>query len=153
MNPAMLFRQTNILYYALLLGQILFCLVAVFALDSAQPRQSGWPGEPFGMIVPIMMVGLFGVAFLLNNKRLAIGAGEPDLDAKVAHYRTTVIIRSALVEGANLLSVVCFLLENNTTFLIFFACGMLVFLYFRPSVNEFMQHYGLSAAEQAEMGI
>ena len=153
MNSALLFRQIITLYYALLAGQILFCLVAVFALDSPSPMQSGWPGEPLGMVLPILMAGGMMTAFLINNKRMASAAAEPDLDAKMAHYRTSVIIRSALLEGVNLFCIVGYLLEHNITFLYFFAAGILVFLYFRPSIKEFIQHYGISAAEQSQLGL
>ncbi|MCB1319297.1 MAG: hypothetical protein KDK34_03530 [Leptospiraceae bacterium] len=151
MNPAMLFRQINTLYYSMLGGQVLFAVVAVFLLEHPQAFRSGWPAAPLGLVLPLVAVGALGAAFFINRKRLAEGSAESDLEAKLAHYRSTVIVRSALVEGMTLMSIVFFMLELNTTYLVFFGLGLLVFLYFRPSGDEFSRYYGLSAAEQSEL--
>lgn len=150
MSPQEVFRQTRILYLALLAGQILFCSVIVFALLDPETRQSGWPAAPFGTLLPILMAGLLPLVLYLNRQQLVKAGEQPDLSSKLAHYRTLVIMRSALIEGMNLFFLVILLLENNTTLLIFFAFGLLLFLYFRPSVNEFLSNYQLSGAEKAE---
>lgn len=144
------FRQINIIYYALLAGQILFCSVIVFALQDPETRQTGWPEAPFGLIVPIVLASLLPLVFFINNRQLQQAAEQENLLSKLAHYRTLVLLRSALIEGANLFCLVCLLLENNSTFLIFFGAGLLLFLYFRPSVNEFLQHYQLNGSEKTE---
>lgn len=150
MNAKELFYQINILYYALLAGQILFCIIILFALLDPETRQSGWPEAPFGLIVPILLASIIPIVFFINNRQLSQATDQKDLPAKAAHYRTLVLLRSALIEGANLFCLVALLLENNSTFLIFFGAGLLLFLYFRPSVNEFLQHYQLSGAEKKE---
>lgn len=140
MDPITTFRQTNIIFYALLAGQILFCLVILFAISDPETRQSGWPAFPFGMILPIVMASIVGAVFVINRWRgqrsVASGNG-----AKFNNYRTIVLLRSALIEGVNLFSLVLFLVENNATYLIFFGFGLLLFLYFRPSMDEFRQFY------------
>ncbi|PHN05439.1 hypothetical protein [Flavilitoribacter nigricans] len=150
MNAKEVFRQTNILYFSLLAGQVLFCSVIVFAILNPETRQTGWPEGTYGLLVPAILVGVLPLVFFINNRQLSQGSEEENLPAKMAHYRTLVILRSALIEGVNLFSLVILLLENNTTFLIFFGAGLLLFLYFRPSMNEFLQHYQLDSGEQAE---
>lgn len=150
MNTKELFRQINILYFALLAGQILFCTVVVFAILDPETRQTGWPEAPFGLLVPVLLAGIIPLVFFINNRQLQQAPAQENLSAKIGHYRTLVILRSALIEGANLFCLVVLLLENNSTFLIFFGAGLLLFLYFRPSVNEFLQHYQLSGAEKTE---
>lgn len=151
MNPTTLFQQTRILYFALLAGQLLFFIMVVFVLNTPDVFESGWPEPPFGIIVPLVTIGAIGAAFLVNKKRLNEGAAAGDLEQKMAHYRSTVIVRSALLEGANILSIVLALIQPSTMFLAFFGLGIVIFLYFRPSVDEFSQYYGLSAAEQSEL--
>lgn len=144
------FNHINIVYYALLAGQILFCSVIVFAIQDPETRQTGWPEAPLGLIVPILLAGLLPLVFFINNRQLNRAAEQENLLSKVAHYRTLVLLRSALIEGVNLFCLVCLLLENNSTFLIFFGAGLLLFLYFRPSVSEFLQHYQLDGNEKTE---
>lgn len=151
MDSQSIFRQVNILYYALLAGQVLFCLVVLFGVLDPDARQSGWPEAPFGLVVPVLMASTMSAAFFINNRQLSQATDQPNLGAKINHYRSTVILRSALIEGGNLFCLVVLLLENNSTYLFLFAAGLLVFLYFRPGLNEFTQHYALSGAEQAEI--
>jgi hypothetical protein len=150
MNAKEVFRQINFLYYALLAGQILFCAVILFAILDPESRQSGWPEAPFGLVVPAMLAGVMPLVFFINGRQLSQGGELENLPAKMAHYRTTVILRSALIEGVNIFVLVSLLLENNSTFLLFFGAGLLLFFYFRPSVNEFQQHYQLNGSEKTE---
>jgi hypothetical protein len=150
MHAKELFRQINILYYSLLAGQVLFCSVVVFAILDPETRQTGWPEAPFGLVVPVLLAGIIPIVFFINNRQLQQAPTQEDLPAKMTHYRNLVILRSALIEGANLFCLVVLLLENNSTFLIFFGAGLLLFLYFRPSVNEFLQYYQLSGTEKTE---
>lgn len=151
MNTHEILRQIYILFYSLLAGQVLFCAMILFAILDPATRQSGWPAAPFGTFVPVVIAVMIPIALTISRKRLASGAAEPDLAAKLNHYRSVVILRSALLEGANLFCLVIFLLENNLTYLYFFAAGLLVFFYLRPSEDEFSQHYQLSSAERAEL--
>lgn len=144
------FNQINIVYYSMLAGQIIFCAVIVFALQDPETRQSGWPEAPFGLIVPVMLAGLLPLVFFINNRQLSQASDQENLPSKVAHYRTLILLRSALIEGVNLFCLISLLLENNSTFLIFFGAGLLLFLYFRPSVNEFLQYYQLNGSEKTE---
>jgi hypothetical protein len=71
-----------------------------------------------------------------------------DLKEKVGHYRSSVIARSALMEGANLIALIFFFLEGNTLFLLIFAIGLAGFLLFRPSLHEFETDYPVNTEDQ-----
>lgn len=153
MQSSETFRQTNLLYYALLAGQLIFFAIVYFVVLDRSMQQSGWPPAPFGIVIPLLLVAIFPVISSINNRQLSQGAEQADLEAKTTHYRNLVIVRSAFIEGANLFALIALLLENNTTYLFFFAAGLLLFFYFRPSADEFSTHYQLSGAEKAELGL
>ncbi|MCB0637969.1 MAG: hypothetical protein KDC54_15175, partial [Lewinella sp.] len=70
---------------------------------------------------------------------------------KVLHYRTSVILRSAVLEAGNLFCLMLALLERNMNHLLFFALGLLVFFYFRPRINEITDLYQLTSGERQEL--
>jgi len=101
-------------------------------------------------VPPVILAGA-GSAYLLNRERQAQLGHLTGLAAKAEHYRASVIIRSALMEGANLFAIIAALIDVNMTYLLYFAVGLLAFVYFRPSEAEFSRAYDLSAAEQEQL--
>ena len=64
--------------------------------------------------------------------------------AKFNHYRTSNIVRFAMLEGGNLFAIVIVLLTGSTFFYLFFGLGMAVFLMARPSKENFINDYNVS---------
>ncbi len=145
------FQQLNVLYYALLVGQVLFAAVVYFLLSNDMTDHALPDASLFQWLVPPVIMAGAGAAYLLNRQRQAQLDQLADLPAKTDHYRSSVIIRSALMEGANLFAVIAALIDVNMTYLFYFAVGLLAFIYFRPSKDEFSSAYDLSAAEREQL--
>ena len=145
------FQQLRILYYALLAGQVLFAAVVYFLLSGEMTAHAPAGTAAFQWLVPPIILAGAGAAYFLNRQRQAQLDQLTDLPAKAAHYRNSVIIRSALMEGANFFAVIAALVDVNMTYLLYFAVGLLAFIYFRPSVGEFSRTYALSAAEREQL--
>ncbi|RME97065.1 MAG: hypothetical protein D6772_10935 [Bacteroidetes bacterium] len=145
------FRSTFLLYVALLLGQIIFCFIVLFLLT--QPDQGPLTADssyPYLGLIAVVAAG--GIAWFLNHLRLSsLPKLQANFGGKIMHYRNSVILRSAVLESANLFCLVLALLEGSTTPILHFCLGVAVFLYFRPSVEEMAANYQLSIAEQESL--
>lgn len=144
-NIKELFKTLNIVYLAMIAGQILFCVV-VFVVGNEEGASKDM--SIFQTIVPAVSIGTLGVSFLLYNQRRQAGKAIKGLREKADHYRVSNIIRFALVEGGNLVAVVAVLLTGSTFFLLFFVLGLAVFAIYRPSSQGFIKDYELSMNEQ-----
>lgn len=127
------FQQLRLIFLALLGGQLLFCGVVYFLLQEASPA----PGfDNFQFFIPAFLLVCTGLAFWINNRRLEQGRELKDPVARAENYRSTVILRLALIEGANLFAIIAALISENSSLLLNFAVGLLVFIWFRPREEE-----------------
>lgn len=136
------------IYIALLLGQIIFSLFTVFWITQpGQPFLNEGSNYPFlGLLVVFLAAG---AAYYVNQLRLkSINLLQANLAGKTLHYRTSVLMRSAMVEAGNLCCLVLAILEHSLAPLLYFCMGLLVFLYFKPSLNEISSLYQLTQQEQ-----
>lgn len=147
-NAPNTFRQNEIIFYALLAGQVFIGLVLRFAL--MQP-DSGTAGE-YGTIIPIAVAAGIALSFFFR-KRAADTIPETGTPTeKINHYRLYFILQVAVLEGANLIALVLAFLDNNARALLWFALGVVAFLALRPNKAKFQADYNLSMAEMDEIG-
>ncbi|MEZ4985888.1 MAG: hypothetical protein R2795_12780 [Saprospiraceae bacterium] len=145
-NPAGI-RNIFLLYIALLLGQILFSFVVIFLIT--QPDKVLTDGSPYTFLGLLVVFLSAGAAWFVNNLRVQQAAMiKGALADKLMHYRTSIVMRSAMVEAGNLFCVVLALLTSSLTPFLFFCLGLGVFLFFRPQLDEVNRVYQLSLEEQ-----
>jgi hypothetical protein len=135
----MLIRQLTFIFYALVAGQVIFAGVCYFLLhnemfvtqDIAELR----------LVVPIAVVGAMAISYFLNEQMRQKASTLKSLEAQAAHYKQRVILRLAVLEGANLFALVAYLMTGSINFMLFFAVGLLLFFYFRPNEAEMERDY------------
>ena len=127
------FSQLRTIFYALAVGQIGFAAV-VYYLNGGNTNVSDMP--IFTLLVPAVLLGSAGMAYFLNQRLAEQEAAETTPEGRFAAYRRRVIIRLAMLEGANLMAVVAVLLTGKMNFFLFFLLGMLIFYYFQPKESE-----------------
>lgn len=146
------YRSTTVLFYALLSGQLLFCLVVVYLVMEYGPRPEGESVaiSPLYALLAVLLTA--AGAYYMNRLRTQQAAQlHVNLEAKLLHYRTSVILRSAIIEAGNFLALTLALLLMNLQPLLFFALGLLIFLYFRPRLEEVVTTYRLTPEEQRQL--
>ena len=139
-------KSLNVIYLALILGQLSFMAVVIYLISDSVPDSSNM--NLLRTFIPVVSVSTVAISYILYNKRREQGAELDDLVQKTSHYRTSNIIRWALVEGGNLFIIVSVLLTGSKFFLIFFALGMGVFIVYRPTIKGFVNDYNLSSSEE-----
>lgn len=143
-------KSLNIIFLGFIVGQIALAAVFSYLVNSNGTSDSGESGS-LGMILPVIVIGAFGAAYTVYNSRKAAGAAIEDLDEKVGHYAQSALLRLAVMEGANLMVLVLMFVQNDLSYLMYFAIGLAGFLYFRPSQNQLINDYELNMAEQNEI--
>lgn len=145
------FKQINVLYLALLAGQVMFAVTVLYV--GGIPKSLGQLNFDQPMLLMSIAVTFFSIiaAYSINEKRKTAGAQLGSFDEKLEHYRGVVIVRCALTEGANLMALVMAMLSKEGFFFVLFGVGLLAFLYFRPSVPEFSRSYHLRPEEERDL--
>jgi len=150
-----IFRETQILYLALLIGQLIFAIVTAILISGENPivDMTASGGDYTSLVT--MLTAVFALIILatyfINHNRRKQGAQLSSLEAKLGHYRQTVLIRSAMVEGANLLMIIAALVTGAFNYLMYFGLGLLAYLYFRPSVSGIAMEYQLTEEEKRRL--
>ena len=127
------FTQLRTIFFALLIGQVGFAAV-VYYISGINSDFSDIP--IFSILVPAAVAGSAVMAYFLNQQLAVKEVEEKNPDERFALYRRRVIVRLALLEGANLLAVVGVLLTGKMNFFLFFLLGMAIFIYFQPKESE-----------------
>lgn len=141
-----LFKQTQILYFALLLGQVLMG-VMLFMLMKGRPADA--PVDfPFNYIIPAAVVLGIVASQLFHRKQNASIPTSAPLDEKLAHFRKWGIMKWAVAEGGNLLSLILTFLLGNITTYVWFGVGVVMFAFLRPTLDKFASDYQLSQKER-----
>ena len=128
-------KALSILHLALFTGQVLFAGIAYY-LGASKIFIPSLNIESSPMIV-ISMGGLAVVfivlAFSLFSKKtesIRMNAGE--ISEKLTAYRSASIVRWAMLEAPNLLTIICFLLTGKQPLLLIILTLLAVFFYTKP---------------------
>lgn len=129
------FQSLRIIVLALAAGQLTFLAVAVAVQRSILP-----PGSIDPTILPIVAVivllSAMTASVMLGRILRERSATYPDESSRWGAYRTSVIVRMALPEGASFLIIVFYLFTGEWLFLLLFVGSFGAFLLQRPSEDE-----------------
>jgi hypothetical protein len=129
------FKSIRIIYFALLIGQLLFAGVSFF-LNQGIMFQPNDLRDTLIYIVPIVIIN----AMLLSNflyKRKITGIKKLEkLTQKMGEYRISLIARLAPLEGASLFSIVAYFLTVDMLFLAMSAVVVAYYLWLQPNVEK-----------------
>lgn len=143
-------RAIFLLYISLLLGQVLFSLVILFLIT--QPDRVLKDGSDYPFLAALVVFLAGGAAWFINRLRSQqLPHLRANLEGILLHYRTTVVMRSAMVEAGNLFCLVLAFLEGSLAPIVFFCLGLGVFLLFRPRLDELFGLYPLNEGERRQL--
>jgi hypothetical protein len=142
------FRVLEILYYALISGQVLTILVA-FYIHQMVSIETGMDDAIyiFLFIVPLILIGGFSGSRFVFRKIVNASKNKPGLIEKMSLYRVALIVRYFLLEVPSFFSIVIYLLTGNLLFL--GMAGLIVVLFFtlRPTRDKAVQDLELNPDE------
>jgi len=141
------FKQLKIIFFALTAGQISYFIVTLFLIQNDTVILNKDFSTVGGFIVPLVVVIMVVASKLLYNKAInsKIEAGDEE---KLITYRTSNIVKFALLEGANLFSITFYLLTGDFLYVGMFVIVMGIFLVNYPGKEKFMAEFGLSSFKE-----
>ena len=125
-------RILAIILAALIMGQLVFAAVIVFAMN-------GWNQPPKGMLLSLIAVGfavqMFAMAIFVPAFVVKTGVKKAngDIDQLLGVCQVKTIIGGAFLEGGGFLNLVAFQLEHNKWSLIPVAAGIFFILTMIPT--------------------
>ena len=141
-------RTLLIMHLGLIVGLVSFGTVVLFIVYSG----GEWKDE-IGIttvlyyVIPAITAGSMLVGnYVFNNKLLSLKESN-DLKLKLETYRSTIIIRDAILEGSAFFSIVSVLLTGNIIFLSFAGIIVVYMIYLRPSKSSIIRDLSLSGQE------
>jgi hypothetical protein len=150
-NSKQYFLLLTVLYFGLLVGQVVFASIALL-LNLAhlfQPFNS--LKAIFIYIVPVIVVAGFVAGQLVYKNQLNKIKGYDSLVTKMVGYRTALIIKLAMLEGASLFAIIAYLLTSDLIFLGMSGIIIFYFLLMKPSRDKIVMDLGLNPVERMKI--
>ncbi len=145
------FKTLQIIYFALVMGQLWFVVIAYFVNSYAE----GFNNVEEDLIqIGQIIVAVLAIANLIIStqvsKALVNKAKEKNtLKEKLMGYRSALIVKYALLEGVSLFASTLLLLTGDMFFFIIAALIIGIFLLYRPSKEKTIAELDLHHTEQA----
>jgi len=136
-----------IIFYALLIGQLLFFAFVFWFSGSENFTANKELDEIFQIVVPIFGFAMMIFSRFLYNKNISSVDEKEDAIIKVGKYRTFKIIQWAQVEGASMLSLVALMLTGNHLYSAVFIFLIGYFFLVKPSKGNFANEMKLNSAD------
>mgnify|MGYP001222635472 CR=1 FL=1 len=142
-------KVLRIIFISLMTGCIMFFLVMMLQFDFQLPPFK--PGFDILNIVSIFLLISIPIGGFVSNKKLE--AIQPGLPAtlKIAELQTALIIRWATIEAPALLSLVVFMVLEDSKQIIVFLVTILAFVLANPTKDRIAEWGRFSPGERAEM--
>ncbi|MBI1225146.1 MAG: hypothetical protein GC192_07885 [Bacteroidetes bacterium] len=139
------FQQLQVLHGAMMMGAVLIAVFLGFMMtsDGAVADFAGLM-KGFLLIAMVLMAAEISASNLIWRSRQAKIPATNDPAVKWMHYRTSCIIRWALLEGGVLISVVLTFLEQNLAGFCIAAVGLVFLLMAKPSRDYVADQYRIS---------
>jgi len=140
-----------IIFYALLIGQLLFFAFAFWFSGSENFTANKGLDEIFQIVVPIFGFAMMIFSRFLYNKNISGVDESGDVKTKIAQYRTFKIIMWAMVESASMLSLIALMLTGNHLYSAVFVFLIGYFILVKPSRESFVNEMKLNSIDAQEL--
>jgi hypothetical protein len=136
------YNQLNIIiFYAMFAGQALFLLVAAYIVKSSGPTSPDL-SSTFQIILPVFTI-IAVVGSMLLPKIILGTIAEVSEDQKIIKHRASILVRWALLEGANIFSITVYLLTGSIIALVISSLLLILFILNKPSSDKTREELGL----------
>ncbi|AFH48121.1 Hypothetical protein IALB_0409 [Ignavibacterium album JCM 16511] len=140
-------KTVQIIFFALLTGQLIFLFISVYLVQSGNIKLN----EDLFLILlmidlmivfPAIVLGPMLYRSFLNKAKSGLSLTE-----KFNIYRQAVIVKLALVEAPTIFSIVSYLLTGSFVFLIIAIGVLILFFFHKPSIEKFVEDFNVPFSE------
>ena len=140
-------RITNVIYYALVTGLLLFFIVVIVLIQDKDLSTGKGVDNIFTIIVPVFGLMMMFLSRMIYNQMLSkIDAGS-SLIQKISGYRTAKIVAWAMIESACFLALVASMLTSNYLYVAVFIFLFGFFFLMKPSKESLIRDMHLNSDE------
>ncbi|WP_146260587.1 hypothetical protein [Breznakibacter xylanolyticus] len=139
-------KQIRIIFYAILIGLLVFCAGSVALVTQRGGLMLLSPVQMQYLQTVIIILAFTGIpAAHLFHKRKTEHL-RPDMmpEMKLSRYRVSFFIKMATFEGISLVSLLCYLMSAGSNFLIIFGILMVTILVNYPGRDRIWTELGLN---------
>lgn len=130
-------KQLTIFHAALLIGQVLFAVVAYFLVSTGHFTVPGLGYDSlFYLIIPVFLAGGIVASFTFLSFRKKAIHEDTDPHSRINAYRSALIVSWALLEGPSFLATTVYLITGNLLYIGLAGVVILVFIYLRPTKTK-----------------
>ena len=131
------FRTVQVIYYALVAGQVIFGIVALYLNQNSKfYYDTKGVGNTILYIVALFVFGGSAVSNLVFRNMISAIKSRGTLTEKMTAYRSALIAKYSLLEGTSLFSIVAYYLTGNLLFLALSGLIIIVFLTIKPTTDR-----------------
>lgn len=148
MNPSLknYFLQLRLLYYMIPSG-IVVMGIALWISGGMQdeiPAGQSW----LRYAAPVSGMAMLFLAHRLFKTRLEEARNQTELYKKLAHYRSALLVRYLVLDGAAIINLIGFYLSGDLLFFFLAGVVLLLFVLYRPTVAKLCKDLELNSAEE-----
>lgn len=138
------FRVLQFVWLILGLSQLILLIPALWVYRKGLPVQEA--GSQGLVIFCILFLALAAAVpfFWYRNRVRQIQANWED-ERKITHYRAPLYFGWVLCEGANMVTLIAFMITRNETFLWLFAVGFALYYFQKPNWSLFRRDYQVAS--------
>lgn len=141
------FKTLSILFYALLVGQVMFLLIVTGLTLGGIVEGYEALTKIFSFAVPAFLIAAVFFSNKIYKRRLLEIAANHSIADKLAQYRGLSIIRFAIIEGGVLFAIIAFFITSSKPLGLMAAAGILFFIMLRPTKEKIIQDLQLSGVD------
>ena len=143
---------SQILFSGLIIGQIVFLLVAIYLVQFEGVRfNSSELNRLYQYAVPIMVICILIISFLYFRNKLKQLKRKSNVFEKLAEYQSAQILRWAFLEGASFFAIIIFFLTSNYLYLCLVGIILGIFVFTSPTRNQLENDLELSREERSKL--
>ncbi|MBS1598265.1 MAG: hypothetical protein JST75_08565 [Bacteroidetes bacterium] len=143
-------KTIQILYKALLAGQLIFAAIITFLVTTGRaPSQSTSASNVFLIVAVVVALACIPAGYILFRQRIEVVKQQNDFSAKLEGYRASLILQLGLSEMPALLAIIMYFMTSNQSFLILLVLLFVNFLNLYPSRNKIVKQLELNSEEEA----
>jgi hypothetical protein len=145
------FKVTIAIFFALLIGQLLFFTIAFWFTTSENFLADKELDEIFQIIIPLFGLVMMIFSRFLYNKNISSVDENGEVNTKIAKYRTFKIIQWAQIESATIASLIALMFTGNHLYsaVFIFLIGYLILV--KPSKENFVNEMKLNSVDAHEL--
>ncbi|HOY06472.1 MAG TPA: hypothetical protein PLO67_13770 [Saprospiraceae bacterium] len=145
-NFSQYFRSLQILFSALLVGQIVV-MVIIYNIQEPPAGDMAFKNT-VAKWLPLLLIVQAGLAFFLNRTKLETARSKSTIEEKLEDYRIASVLKWALLEGGTLISIVLFFVWGPVLFFYYAIIMAALFATQFPSRQRLINELDISANEQ-----